>query len=851
MNMSSRSKTVAGSIAALGTAAGVFGMALPASAATADFSGVGKEPAKNADGQCLVTPSWLGTITHLPVTHKEKRVTPGTDAVTHDESRWSRQTPGTDAVTHVEGQYFRDIPGTDAVTHDQWMYMMDIPGLEEVWHFMYQFSRTNPGQAEVSHQLQRLTRTNPGKEAVTHEERQFSRTNPGVEEQSHQEYRFSRTNPGQEQKSHSLQQLERTIPGQTEKSHQEFKYEKQETQYQYRTRVKRPDNTVERKFIKGYDFVSGGSVKINGHTIPGHWVKSSGWHQIPDVVINAYWGSGGVPSSYLGGSEARPKGNVSLTAYAGPNVSVPYYASLESAPGGYTDWSGWSDWTTTNPGADSDTRDVQSRTVTIAYNNGDWTTDAKPNGYTQVDARKVIDRQATPSRTEYLAQDESVTTDESQAGWFPLGDRSGWTQHGTTKEVVDQEYVAPFTEYRAQDGSATTDEAQAAWFSATSFTGWGRFGDSKTVVDRAGVAPFEEYLAQDGSASLNPADAGWFSDTTKDGWLQFGQAKTVTDEATIAPFSEYLAQDESVTTESDEAGWFPLQVHADWQRFGDVETIVTQVEIQPFTEYRAQDGSATTDPTEAGSFPESSFDGWEQFGEPTKVIDQQATEDQLVYLTRDDQGILGQSSDEAGAAIFTSTNGVDTDIWQEFGRETITDQEAVPARRVYKTADGVSEDPANAAWLPLTPVIDDDPWKRVVDEGGNALVRTVTDVEAVPGSTEYYVQDAEPSATLGQANWTQDTPEGWSLVDTRTITDAEPTPPTTTFVVVTDERGWVEGTIVPAVYKDCPAPTLATTGGRDAWGLAGLGTLVLALGGAAIAVPALRRHRRLKDELSS
>ncbi len=191
------------------------------------------------------------------------------------------------------------------------------------------------------------------------------------------------------------------------------------TEWRYQTRVQRPDNTVERKFVEGYDFVAGGSVTFNdstGHsqTVSGHWVVSAGWHQIPDSVINAYWGSGGITASLLGGSEANPKGPVPLSVYGGPNVNVSYYASQVTISGGYTDWGPFSDWSTTDPGSSTLILNVESRVVidtqgvtggTYYYltgggtsstlTNANWTTDTPAAPWTLIDTRKVVDTAAT------------------------------------------------------------------------------------------------------------------------------------------------------------------------------------------------------------------------------------------------------------------------------------------------------------------------------------------------------------------------------------------------------------------------------------------------------------------------
>src|SRR5690606_33714669 len=110
-------------------------------------------------------------------------------------------------------------------------------------------------------------------------------------------------------------------------------------------------NKQEFKDVENYKFVDGGTTRVNGQTIGGHWVSApgTGFNHIPSVIINIVWGPGGVPDQYLG------TGSVNLSTYGGPNVTVRYNAYAEDFSG-WSDWGPWSDWSTTDPGASSDTR---------------------------------------------------------------------------------------------------------------------------------------------------------------------------------------------------------------------------------------------------------------------------------------------------------------------------------------------------------------------------------------------------------------------------------------------------------------------------------------------------------------
>ncbi len=177
------------------------------------------------------------------------------------------------------------------------------------------------------------------------------------------------------------------------------KQETTTTEYRFRSRVELY-GSKEIKSVEGWDFVDGGTTKVNGQVVAGHWVKSPGFHQIPDVIINIVWGKNGVPEQYLG------TGSVSLSSYGGPRETVKYKAEKVLTDEGFTDWGPWSDWSTDNPGGETDTRDVDSRKVgngdgtpdrTVYYLPGggsssvlgeaNWTTDVPDESWTFIDKR--------------------------------------------------------------------------------------------------------------------------------------------------------------------------------------------------------------------------------------------------------------------------------------------------------------------------------------------------------------------------------------------------------------------------------------------------------------------------------
>ena len=81
---------------------------------------------------------------------------------------------------------------------------------------------------------------------------------------------------------------------------------------------------------------------------------------------------------------------------------------------------------------------------------------------------------------------------------------------------------------------------------------------------------------------------------------------------------------------------------------------------------------------------------------------------------------------------------------------------------------------------------------------GEQYEQTVITKEAYtdPDVTLYFVEDGEPTTNLADASWTADEPEGWDLVDTRTV---EGSPASD--VTVVDSPASTVTVVVPAVYE--------------------------------------------------
>ncbi|SDL17748.1 LPXTG-motif cell wall anchor domain-containing protein [Nocardioides sp. YR527] len=81
---------------------------------------------------------------------------------------------------------------------------------------------------------------------------------------------------------------------------------------------------------------------------------------------------------------------------------------------------------------------------------------------------------------------------------------------------------------------------------------------------------------------------------------------------------------------------------------------------------------------------------------------------------------------------------------------------------------------------------------------GEQYQQTVIKNEAYadPDVTLYFVEDGEPTMNLADASWTADAPEGWDLVDTRTVEDSPASD-----VTVEDSPASSVTVVIPAVYE--------------------------------------------------
>ncbi|MEU0316130.1 LPXTG cell wall anchor domain-containing protein [Nocardioides sp. NPDC006273] len=81
---------------------------------------------------------------------------------------------------------------------------------------------------------------------------------------------------------------------------------------------------------------------------------------------------------------------------------------------------------------------------------------------------------------------------------------------------------------------------------------------------------------------------------------------------------------------------------------------------------------------------------------------------------------------------------------------------------------------------------------------GEQYEQTVITKEAYtdPDVTLYFVEDGEPTTNLADASWTADEPDGWDLVDTRTVEDSPASD-----VTVVDSPASSVTVVIPAAYE--------------------------------------------------
>lgn len=179
----------------------------------------------------------------------------------------------------------------------------------------------------------------------------------------------------------------------------------------------------------------------------------------------------------------------------------------------------------------------------------------------------------------------------------------------------------------------------------------------------------------------------------------------------------------------------------------------------------------------------------------------------------DEHGDLGWVRFAEGDLTETVTI-VDQEAWdetvvdKEAWTETVVDKEAWTETIVVEEATPAVFGPWQwdhfTAWTttPGTPADEDgqdgEDNPLNLSQIGEQYQQTVTTKEAYtdPDVTLYFVEDGEPTTNLADASWTADEPEGWDLVDTRTVEDSPASD-----VTVVDSPASSVTVVVPAVYE--------------------------------------------------
>lgn len=169
-------------------------------------------------------------------------------------------------------------------------------------------------------------------------------------------------------------------------------------------------------------------------------------------------------------------------------------------------------------------------------------------------------------------------------------------------------------------------------------------------------------------------------------------------------------------------------------------------------------------------------------------------------LISSEQVLVGYTDWAPTGEEFEGSPPADTDTVRYIFKEYRVTQEETPAVFGPWTADGFTEWSTNPA-APADPdgeSGEDNPLnlRRV---GAPSESKTVVDVEAVPGYTEYYVLGGNPSQNEADASWllAEQAPGGnWVQFDERTVTDSEGTPEVVTYYA------WSDG----KVCEDTPPP---------------------------------------------
>ena len=193
--------------------------------------------------------------------------------------------------------------------------------------------------------------------------------------------------------------------------------------------------------------------------------------------------------------------------------------------------------------------------------------------------------------------------------------------------------------------------------------------------------------------------------------------------------------------------------------------------------------------------------GWVRFAggdltETVTVVDQEAWDETVVDKEAWTETVVDK--DAWTETVVDKEAWTETIVDKEAWTETIVVEEATPAVfgpwqwDHFTTWTATSGTPADEDGQDG----EDNPLN--LSQIGEQYEQTVITKEAYtdPDVTLYFVEDGEPTTNLADASWTAEEPEGWDLVDTRTVEDSPASD-----VTVVDSPASSVTVVIPAVYE--------------------------------------------------
>lgn len=493
------------------TAIGVIGIlsiggAIPASAATGNTA----DPAKNDKGQCLATPSRVDLVNHNRVTHFDKVVTPGEDAVVELQQRWSREIPEVTEESIKETFFFRDVAAVEA----KWQYSQEVPEQLEVSHKERQFSRTNPGQTQTFTDYFKYNQVIPA-QAGTKEynwkisvndykiKYQYQKQVKGIVQVKSPYGGWQNTGTTFDWEWYSSPSYQWSFDDKTvleSGGHNSVQSEWTENGKRYR------------KVTQAYQYTKNGvteQVKTGSHWEYQWGVNSPG---------NGWVKTG--EERWLAGQEPKPERTVFYQdgAWVTGNPGAPWVQYDYKSEGNNDAIAPFTEYR------------AQDGSATPDVNNAGWFQETSFEGWSQYgQPKKVVTQDYVAAHTVYLYRDAQgnlqQTEDEAQAGWFTAADAGAidgavWTkfnlQAGSSARTLYLTQIAQgvFGETEDPDEASwlLVDDPnvdRTLWSQAVGEDGQPYF---RVTVTREYEAPYTEYYVPDGEPTRELGESNWTTD---------------------------------------------------------------------------------------------------------------------------------------------------------------------------------------------------------------------------------------------------------------------------------------------------------------------------------------------------